>query len=452
MRKSVCSFLVVALSAIPSAVASQAQLFEELSEKMARWQTSTPSDQELSEFEQYKRQQLTAFSDYVTEHFEEFDSFRDQVIQQWGDITVSDQATFVSYSDDLSSRMVVDFAANKLVVSVKHAVDKKVTEEQLRTLYKEFIANDRAVIEVFNTQNAPDFTKTKTQQRQIDNASRAQALIAAKNQIDSQFEQQQRYIERQTDQAILDGENDKVAEKQRREQQEKLEQLKQKRLKKLVKAATKTGTTEQKQTTVVSEVVLQLPKKVDARSRAQRYLTQVNSQAQRFDIAPSIILAVMHTESHFNPMAKSHIPAFGLMQIVPTSAGVDVNRMLYNRDEPMSAPYLYVTDNNIEAGAAYLNILDKRYLSKIQDPLSRKYCMIAAYNTGAGNVARVFNADGSRSITKASKIINSLSPENVLSALDTGLPYDETKHYLDKVLAREKLYLPEIAMVTAGNL
>lgn len=274
----------------------------------------------------------------------------------------------------------------------------------------------------------------------MDNAARAKALIAAKKQIDSQFEQQQRYIERQTDEAIIDGEDSKLAEAQQQAQQKKLELLKQKRLKKLLETASNTGKSE---ATVVSEIVLKLPKQTElSKHRAERYVSQVNAQAKRFDIEPSLIFAVMHTESHFNPMAKSHIPAFGLMQIVPTSAGVDVNRMLYNRDEPMSAPYLYVTDNNIEAGTAYLNILDKRYLSKIHNPLSRKYCTIAAYNTGAGNVARVFNADDSRSITKAAKIINSLSPENVLAALDKSLPYDETKHYLDKVLTREKLYIP----------
>ncbi|PCK29873.1 murein transglycosylase domain-containing protein [Pseudoalteromonas piscicida] len=442
MRKSVYSVLVMALSAIPSAVASQAQLFEELSDKMSRWQTSESSEEELSEFEQYKRQQLSEFADYVEEHFEEYDSFRDRVIQEWGDIATSDQSSFVTYSEDLTSRMVVDFETNELVVSIKHAADEKVTKAQLRELYKNFIAKDRAVIDVFNA-DALTVNESKAQQREVNNAARAKALIAAKQQIDAQFEQQKRYVERQADEAILEGESDKLAEAQHREQQKKLEQLKQKRLKKLLETASNTKKTEQNESTVVSEIVFQLPKQVDAKSRAHRYLNQVKSQAQRFDIEPSIIFAVMHTESHFNPMAKSHIPAFGLMQIVPTSAGVDVNRMLYNRDEPMSAPYLYVTDNNIEAGAAYLNILDKRYLSKIQDPLSRKYCMIAAYNTGAGNVARVFNTDDSRSITKASKIINSLSPENVLSALDQGLPYNETKHYLDKVLTREKLYIPE---------
>lgn len=438
MRKSVYSFIVMALSALPGAMASQAQLFEELSAKMSRWQASEPSDEELSEFEQYKRQQLSEFADYVEEHFDEYDAFRDNVIQQWGDITVSDQAAFVTYSDDLSSRMVVDFEANELVVSVRHAADEPVSQAQLLALYKEFIAKDRAVIDVFNPDTlAIDQSETKT--REIDNAARAKALIAAKKQIDSQFEQQQRYIERQTDEAIIDGEDTKLAEAKQQEQQKKLELLKQKRLKKLLETA---SNTEKKEPTVVSEIAIKLPKQAEfSKHRAERYASQVNSQAKRFDIEPSLIFAVMHTESHFNPMAKSHIPAFGLMQIVPTSAGVDVNRMLYNRDEPMSAPYLYVTDNNIEAGTAYLNILDKRYLSKIQNPLSRKYCMIAAYNTGAGNVARVFNADDSRSITKAAKVINSLSPDNVLAALEKGLPYDETKHYLDKVLTREKLYI-----------
>ena len=87
-----------------------------------------------------------------------------------------------------------------------------------------------------------------------------------------------------------------------------------------------------------------------------------------------------------------------------------------------------------------MHLLDKRYLKHISDPLSRKYCMIAAYNTGAGNVARAFNDDRSRNIKNASKVINSMSPERVLEVLSANLPYDETRKYLHKVLEKEKLY------------
>ena len=97
-----------------------------------------------------------------------------------------------------------------------------------------------------------------------------------------------------------------------------------------------------------------------------------------------------YTESSFNPVAVSPIPAY--TQIVPGSAGRDVTKMHFGKEQPLSPEYLFTADKNIEVGIAIPNILDKRYLVKIKDPLSRKYCTIAAYNTGAGNVAKAFTA------------------------------------------------------------
>jgi membrane-bound lytic murein transglycosylase C len=68
------------------------------------------------------------------------------------------------------------------------------------------------------------------------------------------------------------------------------------------------------------------------------------------------------------------------------------------------------------------------------------YCVIAAYNTGAGNVARAFNKDRSTSIGKASKVINQMTPQQVYDHLVVNLPYDETKNYLKKVNSRIALY------------
>jgi len=146
----------------------------------------------------------------------------------------------------------------------------------------------------------------------------------------------------------------------------------------------------------------------------------------------------MHSESSFNPMARSHIPAFGLMQIVPRSAGVDSYQYLYNKKRILSSSYLYNSENNIKIGSAYLHILYYRYLKKIKNPQSRLYCTIAAYNTGAGNVARTFI--GSTNINKAAQTINSMSPDAVLKTLMRKLPYNETKKYLKKVNDRVSAY------------
>ena len=66
--------------------------------------------------------------------------------------------------------------------------------------------------------------------------------------------------------------------------------------------------------------------------------------------------------------------------------------------------------------------------------------MIAAYNTGAGNVAKAFNKDRTRNIRKAAEVINTMEPNEVYQQLLESLPYDETKLYLKKVYGRIAQY------------
>jgi membrane-bound lytic murein transglycosylase C len=54
-------------------------------------------------------------------------------------------------------------------------------------------------------------------------------------------------------------------------------------------------------------------------------------------------------------------------------------------------------------------------------------------------VARSFV--GSNNIKKASKKINTMTPEEVYKHLMRHLPYNETKHYLQKVNDRRFVYL-----------
>ena len=171
--------------------------------------------------------------------------------------------------------------------------------------------------------------------------------------------------------------------------------------------------------------------------RARKYEPLVASMAERYQVSPNLVFAVIKTESDFNPFAVSGAPAFGLMQIVPTSAGREVRRVVDGRDEPPSSEFLFVPENNIRYGAAYLHLLDSRHLEGIADPLSREYCTIAAYNTGAGNVLRTFDKDRD----KARRAINALSPSEVYETLRARLPYEETRRYLHKVMQAKKQFV-----------
>jgi membrane-bound lytic murein transglycosylase C len=173
-------------------------------------------------------------------------------------------------------------------------------------------------------------------------------------------------------------------------------------------------------------------------TRALRFYDQVISYSSRFMIDPALIFAVIHTESSYNPKAKSYVPAFGLMQIVPKYAGRDAYNFIYKEDKLLNDNYLYEAKNNIELGSAYLHMLITRSFRKVEDPLSRIYCAIAAYNTGAGNVSRAFI--GTTKLYQAIPEINKMSAEQVYDHLKKNLPYEETQHYIERVSSRMKVY------------
>jgi membrane-bound lytic murein transglycosylase C len=209
--------------------------------------------------------------------------------------------------------------------------------------------------------------------------------------------------------------------------------------KSLAKALNETAVLERKQGKKgeLLTIVVRLPANSLA-IRAKSFLADAEKSAAKWQVSLALIMAIMHTESAFNPLARSHIPAFGLMQIVPESAGRDASRLVFGEERLLKGHDLFEPETNIEMGAAYLHILDRQYLKGITDAKSRQLCVIAAYNTGAGNVARAFS--GTRSVKKALPVINRLSSKQVYAHLRSNLKYEEARNYLQKVTKTLPLY------------
>ena len=108
------------------------------------------------------------------------------------------------------------------------------------------------------------------------------------------------------------------------------------------------------------------------------YLAKViDREAQRQDLSPALVLALIRVESSGYNFAKSKKGALGLMQLLPTTAAYVARKI----GDPWEGPdSLYDSDTNIRLGAAYLRQLLNRYDGSVHNAL-------AAYNWGPGRIS-----------------------------------------------------------------
>jgi membrane-bound lytic murein transglycosylase C len=169
---------------------------------------------------------------------------------------------------------------------------------------------------------------------------------------------------------------------------------------------------------------------------AERYRASVERYAAQYNVSPTLVLAVIRTESNFNPFAVSNAPAYGLMQLVPTSGGREAYKHVQGVDQTPTAEYLFDPEHSIELGSAYLGILSNAEFKAVGNPVAREYCVIAAYNTGPRNVTRTFANDRKEAFDD----INRLPAAAVFERLRTGLPQEETRLYVVKVTGYRKQF------------
>jgi len=95
----------------------------------------------------------------------------------------------------------------------------------------------------------------------------------------------------------------------------------------------------------------------------------VRAAAERHNMDPALVRAVIETESNWNPSAYSRKGAGGLMQLIPTTA------------QRYGANDVFNPQQNIDAGVRHLKGLLERYNGNLE-------LALAAYNAGEGAVDR----------------------------------------------------------------
>lgn len=98
------------------------------------------------------------------------------------------------------------------------------------------------------------------------------------------------------------------------------------------------------------------------------YATTIDQLARQHGVDPSLIRAVIHAESGFNPRARSNKGAIGLMQLMPGTA----NDMGVNP---------YETSQNLKGGVKYLALMLEQFKGNVA-------LAAAAYNAGPGAVEK----------------------------------------------------------------
>ena len=370
--------------------------------------------EEKQGFAQYKRELRADFAQYRRIAREESARYKAAIGKHWRNPEVSDRRKWVEYSPDFKIKRVVDFERSELRIELLATKGQEAAWARFREILTDLLKEDK------QTAFKRDPMAQKIEERLTRQARHVKSATVAKEPILTPNAPQGRSKTEAVARAV-----DQI----------------------MKNAAIEKRPSGVKGTPTLIALKARIPEGI-ASKKAGRYKLKVDSYAKKQGIGGALVLAVIHTESDFNPMARSNAPAYGLMQIVPQSAGQDATEYLYGRPYVLSPSFLYNDDNNINIGTAYLHILFHNYLKAIRDTESRLYCTIAAYNTGAGNMARAFTGD--RHLAKAIGLINRKTPSEVYDTLIKRLPYDETRGYLRKVSGRLKQYQRLYAAQTPG--
>ena len=405
-------------------------------------------------FEDFKRQQEQAFSQYkesVTKEYDAyeaaekaaFEKFKEDVERQWEEFKGSTAKTYVSYDGDLQSRASIDYENGHLFIEV--IIDEETADIEGINYYKSK-RNDSYrygyggpslfgnFLFILNTSFYPWPQTAGHVSKELSESERKPLFQGlAKSKLIQKLVKVLSETDNRGD-SILD---DQLADENGSEiNAANAEKFAEKNISGQLEASKDYTGKDGKDRKSFSFSLDLKPDHQD--SRIKKYRKEIIKQSKRFNIEPSIAMAITETESSFNPKATSHIPAYGLMQLVPSSGARDAYNYVYKEDKVLKKRYLYKPKNNIELGCAYLAKIRYNYFKSIKDDEKAYMCSVAAYNTGIGNVAKALTGKGI--INPATDEANSMSSEKLYKTLRKDLKHKEARDYLERVWSKKDKY------------
>ena len=154
-----------------------------------------------------------------------------------------------------------------------------------------------------------------------------------------------------------------------------------------------------------------LPNVLKSRFKLE-YTDLIRTYSEEFDLDPTLVAAVIYTESGFNPNATSRVGARGLMQIMPETGSEIANAL----GEAFDEANLYEPDVSIRYGCFYL----RQQLDRFDQNAA---VTLAAYNAGPNRAAlwvAEYGLDSNGHICY--------------------IPYGETDRYVKRVLQAQENY------------
>jgi soluble lytic murein transglycosylase len=151
--------------------------------------------------------------------------------------------------------------------------------------------------------------------------------------------------------------------------------------------------------------------------REKKFFPEIKTAAQRYNVDPFLLKAVVWRESRFNPDARGSKGEIGLMQIQEIAAQewADAERYSSFEHEHCADP-----GTNTLAGAFYLGKLLKRY-RHTDNPIPYA---LADYNAGRGNVLKWNSGPAS---TNSAVFIEQIG-------------FASTKDYVKSVMRKERFF------------